>query len=632
MAVRKVPIQIEVDTKDATDNVDDLNKQIKYTGSTAKKSGKDAAGAFGSIGNALKSLGIISIISKGFEKFTQILMGNQKVADFLSTSMNFLTGVLSDLVKFIVDNVGTVTDFFKDVFENPTVYVEKLGKAIKENLIERVKSLIDAYGFLGKIIKNVFQGNFDEAIENAKNFGKEVVDVFTGVDDSFDKTSKALGDLTDAAGDYFTKKLDEAKALTNATNAAIISEASLLNAVKKTEIAAERLRQIRDNENISLRERIKANEDLANVLQKGQKQELALVGIREQKIRNEIALNGTNVELQAELIRLQGERSDIEEKYTAFSTEQLLNRQTLVKEELNIQKITSENRNKLILDERKANAELIQDELTKLQVKRDIAEDEAEIELIRLNDIISKTVAGTTARAEAEIAFAQKKAELQNVILTTDTDIINKQLEKEKEYYSTLKELYAADREANKELQDAKINFALQGLGVLSVIAGENEKLANVIFAVQKAIEIGKIFTSTSSAIGQIIAQTQSIPPILPPGIPNPAYAFAVATGAKRIASLKIGAGAQIAGIVASSISKFKGGSSQTPQASGIGGVGGAAPISPQGLFQPSSTTTLDQRSINQLGSATNRAYVVESDITNSQERVTRINRAARLA
>jgi hypothetical protein len=54
-----------------------------------------------------------------------------------------------------------------------------------------------------------------------------------------------------------------------------------------------------------------------------------------------------------------------------------------------------------------------------------------------------------------------------------------------------------------------------------------------------------------------------------------------------------------------------------------------ASPITPP---TPQATMTqLDQRSINQLGSATNRAYVVETDITNSQERIRRINRAARL-
>ena len=55
----------------------------------------------------------------------------------------------------------------------------------------------------------------------------------------------------------------------------------------------------------------------------------------------------------------------------------------------------------------------------------------------------------------------------------------------------------------------------------------------------------------------------------------------------------------------------------------------GGAPIAPP--TPQAGTTNLTPETINQLGSATNRAYVVESDITNQQERITRINRAARL-
>ena len=73
-------------------------------------------------------------------------------------------------------------------------------------------------------------------------------------------------------------------------------------------------------------------------------------------------------------------------------------------------------------------------------------------------------------------------------------------------------------------------------------------------------------------------------------------------------------------------------------QVPGFGGGGvsapsfspSAAPIAP--ATPQAALTQLNQQSINQLSSATNRAYVVESDVTNSQERVTRINRAARLA
>jgi hypothetical protein len=54
-----------------------------------------------------------------------------------------------------------------------------------------------------------------------------------------------------------------------------------------------------------------------------------------------------------------------------------------------------------------------------------------------------------------------------------------------------------------------------------------------------------------------------------------------------------------------------------------------SAPIVPQ--TPQAQLTQLDQTTINRMGSATNRTYVLESDVTNSQERITRINRAARL-
>lgn len=56
-----------------------------------------------------------------------------------------------------------------------------------------------------------------------------------------------------------------------------------------------------------------------------------------------------------------------------------------------------------------------------------------------------------------------------------------------------------------------------------------------------------------------------------------------------------------------------------------------AAPITP--ISSPQATSTLlNAQAIQRAGSATNRAYVLETDITNSQERIRRINRAARLA
>lgn len=212
MAVEEVKIKVTADTSDAQDNLKKTEQGLEGVSKSTKKAGEDAkkaGGAFGSIGSALKSLGIITVIVKGFEFFQEILMKNEKVAKFFAVGLEFLQRVFSDLVGFLVDSIPGVIDFFKDVFENPTKYVTQLGDAIKKNLIERVESFIDTLGFLGTAIKELFSGNFSAAAEAAKNAGKEIVDVVTGVDDAFDKSVEFVGKASEAIVEY-TKKIGRA--------------------------------------------------------------------------------------------------------------------------------------------------------------------------------------------------------------------------------------------------------------------------------------------------------------------------------------------------------------------------------------------------------------------------------------
>jgi hypothetical protein len=44
------------------------------------------------------------------------------------------------------------------------------------------------------------------------------------------------------------------------------------------------------------------------------------------------------------------------------------------------------------------------------------------------------------------------------------------------------------------------------------------------------------------------------------------------------------------------------------------------------------SSTALNQQMINSMNSATSRAFVLESDISGNQERIQRLNRAARIS
>lgn len=89
---------------------------------------------------------------------------------------------------------------------------------------------------------------------------------------------------------------------------------------------------------------------------------------------------------------------------------------------------------------------------------------------------------------------------------------------------------------------------------------------------------------------------------------------------------------ANVTAIIASGLSAVKNIMKvQVPGGSGGGGSVPSVSAPLQAQLPTASTTSLDQRSLNQIGNATSRAFVVESDITNNQERIRRLNRAARL-
>lgn len=675
-----INIKVNVDTKQAQDGVEKLQDGVKQTGDAAKKAeagAKKAAGAFSTIGNALKSLGIISLVVRGFEFLQEILMKNQKVADAFAIAGEFISRVLSDLVEFVVNNFGKVVDLFTKVFNDPMKYVKELGEAIKNNLIERVKSLIDAYGFLGDIIKNVFTGEFDKAKEAAKNFGKEVVDVFTGVDDAFDKGVEIVKKATNAIVDYGKETLEAAKKGVALRNSAKLAASEAELAAAKFKRQAEEQRQIRDNEFASLQDRIEANQKLGEVLNKQLKAEERAAELAVAAAQYELNKNKTldnQIALNQALAALEGKREEI----TGQRSEQLVNEVALTKELQELNKTLAASEVKLSLDARKAAADRIKDEQEKLNVKRQIAVEEAALELKRLEENINNTTAGTTARVAAEIEYKEKKAAIANEIIAIDENIamesfkrntealektinnqnlefefrksaiqleqeqlqeaLNNKLISQEDYNKKYEELVnrrmqidAEEVAAQQALQDQKNALVFAGLEILQAAAGQNEKIANVIFAIQKAIEIGKIITSTASAIAQVQAGVAAVPAILPPGIPNPAFAAALAMGIKKTLALKLGAAAQLAQIAAASISKFKNGNGQAPSGTGgaAGGISTAAPIQPQAALP--TVTQLDRQTINQMGSATNRAYVLESDINNNQERLIRITRAARL-
>ncbi len=179
---------------------------------------------------------------------------------------------------------------------------------------------------------------------------------------------------------------------------------------------------------------------------------------------------------------------------------------------------------------------------------------------------------------------------------------------------------------AEEELAQAKLGAAKGVIAGLTELAGENKKLANALFLVDKALAIGEIIVNTQKEISAYSANpTWSL---LPDG------GLALKTAA--IAGAKIRAATSIGTIVASSISKFMGGggaSVQTPSAGGGGGasanVGNTAVPSfvPGNLFgQGNAANNVTAPTGMESGqNITVTAVVSETEITATQNKVNKI-------
>ena len=329
----EVIMELKADVGDAKKNLEEVKSSVEDIGKASKTTAKATTGirdGIKGVGVAIKAAGI-GLALKAFEMLSEIFMQNQKTADTFNTAFEALSIAINDLVNFVLDNFGTVADFFKDVFENPVEKIKDFGDAIQDNLIERFNSFLDTMGYVGEAISELFAGNFAKAKEAAKNAGKELVDVATGVDGAYDKIVTTVGDATDAIIDYTKKTIDGAKSNVELAKAAELAAVQVQGLIEKYDKEAEALRKIRDDETKTFAQRIEANEQLGEVLEKQRKEMLALRQLELDRAQTEY----DKLQNQENLIALteaQNELAAVNAQIEGFTSEQVQNRISLERE------------------------------------------------------------------------------------------------------------------------------------------------------------------------------------------------------------------------------------------------------------------------------------------------------------
>lgn len=428
--------EIDIKTGAATKAVDDLaqgienfNSEVATTNTKAVKGFKGLNTAvektskgFKGLGNALKAAGIGLAIA-AFAKLSEVFNENQKVANFFNTTFEALSLAFNDFFNFLNDNVGTVIDYFKGLFQDPVTSLKNFGIAIKNNLIERVRSALDALGFLGDAVVKVFKGDFAGAAEAAKNAGKELVDVVTGVDNSFEKIAEAAPAVVKGISDYAKSTVQAARDTVELNRAAEIGIAQNRIILEQKDREAEKLRQIRDDETKTIKQRIKANNDLAKVLDEQEKLMLANAQAVIDAAQAQFDKN-QNDENQIALLDAKAEKEGILAQIEGFRSEQLINRISLEREAADLREEALEREIELENEAREAREEKLlgiaaalgmQEKMEKIlfiaNQKRRIQEmiEEAKATLNRITMKVSESSVATAqgAAETAKVGFPQ---------------------------------------------------------------------------------------------------------------------------------------------------------------------------------------------------------------------------------
>lgn len=350
-----------------------------------------------------------------------------------------------------------------------------------------------------------------------------------------------------------------------------VSEKIKADLLKELEAKAVRDRQAIEEAEAKKREE-KQKEISAKIVEI--KAEIELAGIESEAERKRIAIVRQYEKEREDIAKLEGDKTE-------------LLKQLRIREQQELQALDNENAAKI--QEKKDAAKKLE-----LEVRKGEADTLAEERAIRLEEIniefdarIKKAAETGESIVEIEKLRAQKIAEL-------DKDITEK-----------------------KKFQlNLQVQNALQATDAVSKTLGDVSKLVGEQTALGKTLAIAQAVIDTASSAIKAYNSTVGIPYVGPVLAPI-AAATAVAFGVKNIKAIQA---TKIPGAAAG------GGGGSVPNLPSAQ----AAPIPPQANAVVVGQT-LNREAINRAGSAATRAYVVESDVTNSQERIKRIERAARL-
>ena len=529
----KIAIEVDVKTKGATAEIDELKQQMEELQATTKelkskmeagfKAGEKGAESAskgvkkfgGSVGNAIKMIGKLSVVLIIFEKLADLLLSNQRITDALSKAMLTLEIVFG-------------------------------------NVAGAVQDLVDG-------LQGIKDMNMDDIIQKFRDFGNALLN---GADGAL------------AQADNIVKMRNELQ----------LAEAEQRRFMLQKQREAELQRQIRDNIELDIEARIKANDAIAQILTDQANGDLEIAAVR---IRlREADLSGVEESISAQTGKIDAlaEEEDILERLSGITSEQKTNAAALRAEE------------QALFEQRSEGFEAAMQYMTAVEnpwyaeigAELGAAQDEYVAHLDSMREYLK-----------------HNNAEMTEEQIENHADMIRI----EQAYQNKLSKITKKEADIRK---NAQIGAAQATANALGQIAGFLEQQGEAGVAAAKAFAVAELAINTAVAISTAIAGATS----------------AAAAGGPAAPFLQVAYIASMVGSVVAAVAQAQNILGGVPGPSGGNITGGvSAPAAPSVSTLATSTTEITNADAAQLAPV--QAFVVESQLSGSQENIQQIQNQA---
>ena len=621
MAIKKT-IEIDVNTTDAVKGVDGLNnsindltsslkdgqkqantttKQVEEVGKAGKsaKSGlKAVSSGFKAIGTAIKAAGIGLVIGL-FLTLKEVLGQNQKVVDTLSSAMGTISIVINKVFDVVTNTVSAVS--------KATNGFDALGKVLSGLVTVGIAPLKIGFNAIKLGLQQAqlaWEKSFfgDNDPKTVKELNKAILETETNIRTVSAETTKAGKDIINNFGEAVSEvgalgsgiienvskvsikaSFEQSKLTQQLANNAKLATAEQSKLIEKYDIQAEKLRQVRDNDLLSIEERKKANDELKTVLDNQEKAMLAQANAVLASAEAELK-KSNNIENQVALIDAQANKLGVVAQIEGFRSEQDVNKNSLLKETNELVQSGIEADTQRALNQQKFNTELEEDELIKLERQKTDLEKEREIESERLQLKIDSFALGTQARLDAENELKDRLQEIDNEITLNS---INQDKKREENKVKTDKK----EIDLAKKKEALKQNLVASTFSIVNSFADEGSVLA-------KGVAVAQATMNTFQGVTKALAETTD-------PTPTQSLRFANATAVGVMGALNV--------------AKILSTDSSGKSSAGVSSAGSPPP-------PPPAFNLVGGSNVNEIGDTLNQeqtpiqAYVVGSEVTNQQE------------